>query len=41
MNGDNVDNTRHETRRTFMTKRREYLKDQVNDLETSSKNKNI
>jgi hypothetical protein len=39
--GDNMDNVRHEASRTFRTKRREYLKNKINDLETNSKNKNI
>jgi hypothetical protein len=40
MNGDNVNNPRCETARTFM-KNREYLKDQINESEINSMNKNI
>jgi hypothetical protein len=32
---------RHETSRTFRKKKREYLKDKINELETNNKNKNI
>jgi hypothetical protein len=41
VNGDNMDNVRHEASRTFRTKKREYLKNKINALETNSKNKNI
>jgi hypothetical protein len=41
INGDNLQNLRHETSRTFMIKKREYLKDKINGLETNNKNKNI
>jgi hypothetical protein len=42
MNGDNMDNVRCEAGRTFKTKKkREYLKNKINELETNSKNKNI
>jgi hypothetical protein len=41
MNGDNMDNIRCEASRTFRTKKREYLKNKINELETNSKNKNI
>jgi hypothetical protein len=41
ISGDNLQNLRHETSRTFRNKRREYLKDKINVLETSNKNKNI
>jgi hypothetical protein len=41
MNGDNMDNVRHEARRTIRTKRWEYSKDNINEIETNSKNKNI
>jgi hypothetical protein len=34
-------NLRHETSRTFRNKKREYLKDKINELETNNKNKNI
>jgi hypothetical protein len=41
MKGDDMNNVRHEASRNFGTKKREYLKDKINDLETNSKNKNI
>jgi hypothetical protein len=43
VNGDNMDNLRCEAGRTFRTKKkkREYLKNKINELETNSKNKNI
>jgi hypothetical protein len=41
VNGDNMDNVRREAGRTFSIKRREYLKNKINDLEINSKNKNI
>jgi hypothetical protein len=41
VNGDNMDNVRREASRTFRTKKREYLKNKINELETNSKNKNI
>jgi hypothetical protein len=41
VNGDNMDNVRHEASRTFRTKKEEYLKNKINELETNSKNKNI
>jgi hypothetical protein len=41
MKGDNMDNAKCETSRAFMTKKRKYLKDQINELEAGSKNKNI
>jgi hypothetical protein len=34
MNGDNLNIVRCETSRTFRNKRREYLKDKINELET-------
>jgi hypothetical protein len=37
----NMDNVRLEASRTFRTKKREYLKNKINDPETKSKNKNI
>jgi hypothetical protein len=40
-NGSNLNNVGHETSRTFRRKKREYLKEKINDLETNSKNKNI
>jgi hypothetical protein len=33
-NGDNLKNVRHETSRTFRNKKREYLKEKMNELET-------
>jgi hypothetical protein len=39
--GDNLNNVRHEASRHFRNKKREYLKDRINELATSSKNKNI
>jgi hypothetical protein len=41
MNGDNLKNLRCETSRTFRSKKREYLKGKINELETNNKNKNI
>jgi hypothetical protein len=41
VNGDNLNNIRHETSRHFRNKKREYLKDKVDELATNSKNKNI
>jgi hypothetical protein len=41
INGDNLQNLRHETSRTFRNKKREYLKGKINELETNNKNKNI
>jgi hypothetical protein len=41
INGDNLQNLGHETSRTFRNKKREYLKDKINELETNNKNKNI
>jgi hypothetical protein len=38
-NGNNVNNVRRETNRTFRNEKREYLKEEVNELETSSKTK--
>jgi hypothetical protein len=39
--GDNLNNVRYEARRYFRNKKREYLKDKINELATNSKNKNI
>jgi len=33
--GDNLNNVRHETSRTFRNKKREYLKEKINELETN------
>jgi hypothetical protein len=41
VNGDNMDNVSHEASGTLRTKKREYLKNKINELETVSKNKNI
>jgi hypothetical protein len=41
MNGDNLNNVRHETSRHFRNKKREYLKGKINELAMNSKNKNI
>jgi hypothetical protein len=41
VNGDNMDNVRREASRNFRTRKREYLKNKINELETNSKNKNI
>jgi hypothetical protein len=41
VNGDNMGNVRREASRNFRTKKREYLKNKINELETHSKNKNI
>jgi hypothetical protein len=40
INGDNLNNGRREASRHFRNKKREYLKDKINELETNSKNKN-
>jgi hypothetical protein len=41
INRDNLQNIRHETSRTFMNKKTEYLKDKIYEFETNNKNKNI
>jgi hypothetical protein len=41
VNEDNLSNVRQETSRHFRNKKREYLKDKINELESNSKNKNI
>jgi hypothetical protein len=41
INGDNLNNVRCEASRYFTNKKREYLKDKINELATNSKNKNI
>ncbi|PNF37683.1 hypothetical protein B7P43_G11996 [Cryptotermes secundus] len=41
LNGDNVNNIRRETSRHFRNKKREYLKDKIDELAMNSKNKNI
>jgi hypothetical protein len=40
INGDNLNNVRHEASRHFRIKKREYLTDTINELATNS-NKNI
>jgi hypothetical protein len=40
INRYNLQNVRHETSRIFRNKKREYLKDKINELETNNKNKN-
>jgi hypothetical protein len=40
-NGNNLNNVRCEASRHFRNKKREYLKDKINELATDSKNKNI
>jgi hypothetical protein len=40
INGDNLQNLRHETSRIFRNKKREYLKGKINEPETNNKNKN-
>jgi hypothetical protein len=41
VNGDNLNNVRHKASRHFRNKKREYMKDKINELATNSKNKNI
>jgi hypothetical protein len=41
INGDNLNNVRHEACRYFRNKKREHLKDKINGLAMNSKNKNI
>jgi chemotaxis methyl-accepting protein methylase len=41
INRDNLNNIRRETSRHFRNKKREYLKDKIDELATNSKNKNI
>jgi hypothetical protein len=41
VNEDNVSDVRRESSRYFGKKKREYLKDKINELESNSKNKNI
>jgi hypothetical protein len=41
INVDNPNNVRHEASRHFRNKKREFLKDNINELATNSKNKNI
>jgi hypothetical protein len=41
MNGDNMNNVRCETNRIFRNKKREYLQEKINELQTNSKNKRL
>jgi hypothetical protein len=41
INGDNLNNKRCEASRYFRNKKREHMKDKLNELATNSKNKNI
>jgi hypothetical protein len=41
INGDNLQNLRRETSRTFREKEREYLKGKIDELETNNENKNV
>jgi hypothetical protein len=41
VNGDNQNNVRREASRYFRNKKKECLKDKINELATNSKNKNI
>jgi DNA repair photolyase len=41
INGDNLNNVRHEASRHFRNRKREYMKNKINEVETNSKNKNI
>jgi hypothetical protein len=41
INGDNLNNVRHEANRHVRNKKRDYLKDKINELATNRKNKNI
>jgi hypothetical protein len=41
VNEDNLSNVRMEASRHFRNKKREYLKDRINEIEFNSKNKNI
>jgi hypothetical protein len=41
VNEDNLSNVRRETSRHFRNKKREYLKEKINEIELNSKHKNI
>jgi hypothetical protein len=41
VNADNLHNVRREVSRRFRNKKREYLKDKINEIEYNSTNKNI
>jgi uncharacterized lipoprotein YddW (UPF0748 family) len=36
INGDNQQNLRHETSKTFENKKREYMEDKINEFETNN-----
>jgi hypothetical protein len=40
ISGDNVQNLRCDTSKTFRNKKREYLKDENNEIQSNNKNKN-
>jgi hypothetical protein len=40
INGDNLNSVRHDASRYFGSKKMEYLKDKIKELEMNSKNKN-
>jgi hypothetical protein len=41
INGDNFNNIRRQASRYFRNKKREYLKDKINEVASNSKNNNI
>jgi chemotaxis methyl-accepting protein methylase len=41
LNGDNLNTVKRENSRHFKNKKREYLKDRINEFATNNKNKNI
>jgi hypothetical protein len=41
VNKNNLSDVRREANRRFRNKKREYLKDKINELESNSRNKNI
>jgi hypothetical protein len=41
INGDNLNNIRHEVSRHFRNKKREYLKDKIDELAMNNRKKNI
>jgi hypothetical protein len=41
INGDNLNNVRREAGRHFLNKKREYLKDKINEIAKNSKNKSV
>jgi preprotein translocase subunit Sec63 len=41
INGNNMNNIRREISRHFRNKKREYMKDKIDELATNGKNKNI